>query len=158
MTRPGHDLTWRSIRRQWAPTMKTHDSSHLSATPSAPNHVNTSNKQTILFSVDLSEHRADSKTTRTSSPLPKCASSPADSHSSSCCDSTVIYSELRTLVSQLSVITNYIKHQEKHDNESQDWKFVAMVIDRLCLMLFTISMAIFTSLTLLSSPSLFSNL
>ncbi|CAF1413943.1 unnamed protein product, partial [Adineta steineri] len=55
----------------------------------------------------------------------------------------------------LAILTHHTHHEEKLDNESQDWKFMAMVIDRLCLIFFTLSMALFTTLTLLSTPNFY---
>ncbi|CAF4297493.1 unnamed protein product, partial [Rotaria sordida] len=55
--------------------------------------------------------------------------------------------ELRIIISQLAILTNHFRQVDKHDDESQDWQFVAMVIDRLCLIIFAIVMILFTVLT-----------
>ena len=66
-------------------------------------------------------------------------------------ETNVICSKLHTIISQLQNITNHIWEHEKYDDQSQDWKFVAMVIDRLCLILSIIIITIFTVLIFLSS-------
>ncbi|UJR37392.1 hypothetical protein I4U23_030097 [Adineta vaga] len=130
MKRPGYDLTWQSIRHQLSSTIvpsHTIDKSHCFDI----------NKQSLLYSV--SQERQQSGSIRP----------PGEYHSY---EIDTIRSEIRTVISQLSIVTNYIWQQEKHDNESQNWKFAAMVIDRLCLILFAVIMAIFTTLTFISIP------
>ncbi|UJR19828.1 hypothetical protein I4U23_022961 [Adineta vaga] len=51
----------------------------------------------------------------------------------------MIRSELRTITSHLTILSRRVRRQEKYNKESEDWKFVAMIIDRLCLILFTAS-------------------
>ncbi|CAF4660429.1 unnamed protein product [Rotaria sp. Silwood1] len=65
------------------------------------------------------------------------------------CDTEMNRSELRFIISQLAILVNYSQQKEKDDNESQDWQFVAMVMDRLCLVVFAIIMLLFTALTFL---------
>lgn len=59
-----------------------------------------------------------------------------------------IHSQLTTIVNHLTALTQHQQQEEEYDDETQDWKFVAMVIDRLCLIIFTLSMILFTFLTL----------
>ena len=150
MERPGHNLTWQSIRRRYStatdpklesicPSNDLRSTSHL---------INNSNKRTLLFSIDLSQQRLDPKLIRpnTSSILPTNSSQ------------THLFSpELQKILSQLNVIIDHMQQQQKYDDVSQDWKFVAMVIDRLCLILFTIAMTVFTFLTLVSPLNIFSS-
>lgn len=70
-------------------------------------------------------------------------------------ETNILCSKLHTIVSQLQIITNHIWKEEKYDSQSQDWKFVAMVIDRLCLITFLIIITIFTILILLSTFNLY---
>jgi nicotinic acetylcholine receptor len=63
-----------------------------------------------------------------------------------------IRSELRIIISHLAILTRQVQQQEEDSDLSEEWKFVAMVIDRLCLFLFTASMILFTLLTLFSTP------
>ena len=59
------------------------------------------------------------------------------------------------ILSELKFMTDYVRREEEEDDVSQDWKFSAMVIDRLCLVLFTILTTIFSYLTLFSAPNFF---
>jgi hypothetical protein len=161
MKRPGYDLRWQSIRRCWPSTINKQESinqndpSPSTCTTNFDQHVKRINEQTCLFTVDLAQLTSNSAKDRTHNS----SCHPSSSDQNECLSRSNVTemncSELRTIISQISHVINYIKQQEKHDNESQDWKFVAMVIDRLCLILFTVSMAIFTSLTLLSAPNFF---
>lgn len=71
------------------------------------------------------------------------------------CELETVRSELRIIISHLAVLTQQARQQEELDAVSQDWKFMAMIIDRLCLIIFSISMALFTALTLFSTPNFF---
>ena len=154
MKRPGHSLTWYSIRRRYSMTVdhkveRHYPSSILRPTDLPPtSHVmNHSNKRALLFSIDLSQQRLDPKLIRP-------ASSPSVPPSNSS-QTTLLSSELQKILSELNVITNHIQQQQKYDDASQDWKFVAMVIDRLCLILFTVGMTVFTLLTLVAPLRIF---
>ncbi|CAF0893267.1 unnamed protein product [Didymodactylos carnosus] len=63
--------------------------------------------------------------------------------------------QLKVIVKELCVITDNIHQQEKSDNTSADWKFAAMVLDRLCLWLFSILTIVFTCAILFTSRNIF---
>lgn len=158
MKRPGYDLSWRSIHPQWSSTNVRSDSPnktidlHYPKGPSVSisNEVAKINTQTFLYSASGEKQSSDSLskiTTNSISPLRPIQSDEPSLTASSSYKADTMFSELRIITSQISVLTNYVRRHEKHDNESQDWKFVGMVIDRLCLVLFTTSMIAFTSIT-----------
>ncbi len=168
MKRPGHDLTWYNIRHRWSATVDQtkNFSNHIgihcpNGSPATISNNHTNIKlQHLQISVDRDKQRSDAVSKIINSPVPKLQHSPDDNHSSNVSHSyetDMIYLELRTIISQLNTITDYIWLQEKYDNESQDWKFVAMVIDRLCLILFLFFLTIFTILIFLSTASNFYN-
>ncbi|CAF1428484.1 unnamed protein product [Adineta ricciae] len=151
MKRPGYKLTWQSIRHQLSSTIVPSHITNKTDSPECPiesisDDIATINKQSSFFSMNNAERQQTKISTTTTSPVQH---TPVDYHAY---EIDIIRSELRTVISHLNVVTNYIWRQEKYDNESQDWKFVAMVIDRLCLILFLILMTIFTTMTLLSIP------
>jgi len=157
MKRPGYDLTWRSIRHRSSSIDSKHTDMHYPKYPSGSisNDIKNINKPPLLFSISRERQQSDSVTEITAGST---RTLQHDHHSSTVLysyDTNIIRSELRTIISQLANLTNHIWQQEKYDNESQDWKFAAMVIDRLCLILFTIIMAIFTINTFLSIPNFY---
>ena len=166
MKHPGYKLTWHSIRHQYSSTYPRSDSisKHMdihyprSPTVSISNDIAHINKQPFLSAVSAEKQQSDSAPKINVAAVPTSQHAHDDQHSSTAkhsCQTDTIHPELRTIVSQLAVVTNHIQRQERYDNESQDWKFVAMVIDRLCLVLFTISMTVFTSLTFISDLSFY---
>ena len=60
--------------------------------------------------------------------------------------------ELSLILKELRVITDKIKHQEAATDIVCDWKFAAMVLDRLCLILFTFFTVIATVVLLTTAP------
>jgi len=50
------------------------------------------------------------------------------------------------------MITNQLKNEDENTKISNDWKFAAMVIDRMCLIIFTLFTIIATITVLLSAP------
>lgn len=174
MKRPRHDLTWRGIRRKWAIAKEQPNNingsigNHHSKSPSAP--LLNNNKFELLsgnvINVDgqsfLSVNEPDmqrSESVVEFSLLPATKMQHSNHYQdlskiSHSCDMEMICSELRIIISQLATLTHHAQREEEHEDESQDWKFVAMVIDRLFLILFIIFMALFTGLTLLSAPNL----
>ncbi len=182
MKRPRHDLTWSGIRRRWAfPKEKANNinvngsiRNYKYKSPSAPLLINkfeslsnnVINIEGASFqSIDEHEHQqlrqqnSDSKSEYTLSPM--AAQLRTSNHYENLtklphtCDIEMIRSELRVIVSHLSLLTREARRQAEEEDVSQDWKFVAMVVDRLCLILFTTSMTLFTALTLFSSPNFF---
>lgn len=71
---------------------------------------------------------------------------------------TVMYpgrSELRDILRELRFLTQKIKKDEDFAEECNDWKFAAMVIDRLCLWMFTFFTVVSTCGILFSAPHIF---
>ena len=60
--------------------------------------------------------------------------------------------ELGLILKELRVITDKIKDDEDSAVFENDWKFAAMVLDRLCLIFFTAFTIIATIATLLAAP------
>ena len=60
--------------------------------------------------------------------------------------------ELSLILKELRVITDKIKDDEDSAAFENDWKFAAMVLDRLCLIFFTAFTIIATIATLLAAP------
>ncbi|XP_015127141.1 neuronal acetylcholine receptor subunit alpha-7 [Diachasma alloeum] len=60
--------------------------------------------------------------------------------------------ELQTILKELQFITKRMKKAEVEAEIISDWKFAAMVVDRLCLILFTMFTVIATIAVLLSAP------
>lgn len=64
--------------------------------------------------------------------------------------------EFREILKELRIITEKIKKDDEFENECNDWKFAAMVIDRLCLWCFTLFTVVSTLAILLSAPHVLS--
>ncbi|CAF4804356.1 unnamed protein product [Rotaria sp. Silwood1] len=164
MKRPNHDLSWGAIRRQWAfLKQEPHNINALignnhSKIPSEPllhktfellpNNIIDIEKESLEFQENQQKQRSDvllefsvPRVTKIHRNVSK------ELHT---CDMEMVRSELRIIISQLTVLTNHFRRQEEHDDETQDWKFIAMVIDRLCLIIFSIVMFVFTTLTFLN--------
>ena len=62
---------------------------------------------------------------------------------------------MKSILKELRCITNKIKRDEYEEEKSLDWKFAAMVIDRLCMILFYLATFITTCLILLTSKSFY---
>ena len=60
--------------------------------------------------------------------------------------------ELRSILKELQFLTDKMKKDEEYDDVCNDWKFAAMVIDRLCLWLFTVFTIVSTFAILFSAP------
>jgi len=52
--------------------------------------------------------------------------------------------ELTSLLQELRCITRRMRSDEEKENETNDWKFAAMVIDRLCFYLFSVYLFLLT--------------
>ena len=63
---------------------------------------------------------------------------------------------LRDILKEVQYMTEKIKRDEQFEEDCNDWKFAAMVIDRLCLWLFSIFTTVSTCAILFSAPHLFS--
>ena len=66
---------------------------------------------------------------------------------------SVAASLLEEILSELRLLTNKMKADDRTEDGCSDWKFAAMVIDRLCLCLFVIFTIISTFATLCSAPN-----
>lgn len=176
MKHPRYNLTWRGIRRRWASTKQ--QMSNVNGNGSIGNHQSKSHSIPLLHNntesipnntMNIARHscpmideqeklRSDSVLDLTVIPLSSIRSSNYYenlSKSSPFGNMDILCSELRTIIFHLSTLTRHAQREEEHDIVSQDWKFIAMVVDRLCLILFTIAMALFTGLTLFSTPNFF---
>jgi len=60
--------------------------------------------------------------------------------------------ELSLILKEIKVITDKIRDDEESGAAEADWKFAAMVIDRLCLIVFSIFTAAATVGVLLAAP------
>jgi nicotinic acetylcholine receptor len=59
---------------------------------------------------------------------------------------------LSGILKELRVITEKIRTDEEDSRVCNDWKFAAMVVDRICLILFTLFTIIATIAVLFSAP------
>jgi nicotinic acetylcholine receptor len=64
-------------------------------------------------------------------------------------------SSLYLILKELQFITKKIKTDEEEEDKSNDWKFAAMVIDRLCLVFFSMATFISTAAILLTAKNFF---
>jgi len=64
-------------------------------------------------------------------------------------------SSLNLILKELQFITKKIKTDEEEEDKSNDWKFAAMVIDRLCLVFFSMATFISTAAILLTAKNFF---
>ena len=60
--------------------------------------------------------------------------------------------ELTMILKELRVITDKIKNDEDSASIENDWKFAAMVLDRLCLITFTLFTMMATAALLITAP------
>ena len=74
---------------------------------------------------------------------------PIASHSSYCFSNT---RELQNILKELRYITGNMKNDEEVAEVVMDWKFAAMVVDRFCLITFTLYTVISTVVVMLSAP------
>lgn len=167
MTRPGHDLSWRAIRQRHAGALERQNSATSnSKCPPTPLLANSS--KSLLANVANLEDQSHVNTTST---LPSSIMNHVLARQQSKCrnphhhhdpnevllprDMRVFRSEMRTIVSELRFLTAHIKKEEEEDDISQDWRFSAMVIDRLCLIVFSLMTTTFSYVTLFSAPNFF---
>lgn len=62
--------------------------------------------------------------------------------------------ELQAILNELKFVTRKIRDDDVGTDEMNDWKFAAMVIDRLCFWIFTIYLVVATLAIFFSSPNL----
>jgi len=60
--------------------------------------------------------------------------------------------ELSLILKELRVITDKLRKEDEAGEVTNDWKFAAMVVDRLCLIIFTLFTVIATIAVLFSAP------
>nr|XP_050855690.1 acetylcholine receptor subunit alpha-type acr-16 isoform X4 [Vespula vulgaris] len=60
--------------------------------------------------------------------------------------------ELHTILKELQFITSRMRKADENDEVINDWKFAAMVVDRLCLIIFTLFTVLATVVILSSAP------
>ncbi|CAF1268431.1 unnamed protein product [Adineta ricciae] len=156
MKRPGHDLSWRAIRHRRFRQNEKLNTNHsmtlnnnykLPSTPLLENSsksllANITNTDDQLYVPMFNHIRSCTSNSDTKEPLQPC-------------DMNYLRSNIHSILSELKCMADYIRREEEEDDISQDWKFSAMVIDRLCLISFTIMTTIFTYLTLFSAPNFF---
>jgi len=70
-------------------------------------------------------------------------------------ETTVLSNNMKSILKELRYITHKIKRDEYEEEKSLDWKFAAMVIDRLCMILFYLATFVTTCLILLTSKSFY---
>jgi len=80
-------------------------------------------------------------------------------HSPAIKDETAMYSplqkELGLILKEIKVITEKIKDDDEAATVEGDWKFAAMVIDRLCLIIYTVFIIVATIAMLWTAPHVF---
>jgi hypothetical protein len=167
MNRPGHDLSWRAIRHRRTRTIER-ENSLTSSYKYLPTPLLANSSKSLLANVTGIN---DQPFVNISTTLPtttmnhiiprqqiKCKN-PHHHHEPNDVllprDMRVFRSEMRTIITELQFLTDHVKQEEEEDDVSQDWKFSAMVIDRLCLVLFTLMTTIFSYVTLFSAPNFF---
>jgi nicotinic acetylcholine receptor len=167
MSRPGHDLSWRAIRQRHIGAMERRNSI-TSSHKSPPTPLLANSSKSLLANVTCIEEPQYVNTFNT---LPTTMTNHIMSRQSAKCrnpnhhhdpnevllprDMRVFRFEMRTIISELRFLTDHVKKEEEEDDISEDWKFSAMVIDRLCLVLFSVLTTIFSYVTLFSSPNFF---
>ncbi len=143
MKRPGHDLSWKAIRRR-----RFHENNntntHTHRPPATPLLENSS--KSLLANITNID---DQTYTHLLNPVMNHVKT------STRTDDCDINSDIRMIISELKFLTDYVRREEEEDDISQDWKFSALVIDRLCLVVFTILTTIFSYVTLFSAPNFF---
>jgi len=72
-------------------------------------------------------------------------------------DSGVHCSQLADILMEIRRLTDKCRHDEDIQEECNDWKFAAMVIDRMCLVMFTVFTVVSTCAILFSAPNLTSS-
>jgi len=63
--------------------------------------------------------------------------------------------ELLAILNELRWITSKVKDDAEDGSVTSDWKFVAMVVDRLCLWVFTVYYVVGSLVIFLRAPNIF---
>ena len=69
---------------------------------------------------------------------------------------SVLRAELLAILSELRFITSKLKDDAEEGTAASDWKFVAMVIDRLCFWVFTVYYVVGSVIIFMRVPNIFS--
>ncbi|CAF4478515.1 unnamed protein product [Rotaria socialis] len=167
MNRPEHDLTWKTIRLQHRRT-KERQNSITSIQNCAPTPLLAYSSKSLLANVTSIDDQAYA-----SNSLPNNMNVSIQRQQSKCNnphhhhyshdpneislprDMRVFRSELRSIKAEVRFITDHIKKEEEEDDVSQDWRFSAMVLDRLCLIVFSILTTTLSYYTLFSAKNFF---
>jgi hypothetical protein len=152
MKRPGHDLSWKAIRRR---RFHQNDTMQNHKFPSTPLLANSS--KSLLANITNIDDQSYIKSNNQLL-IPVINPVKTTLHNSDLLlpsDINICRSDIHTIMTELKFITDYVRREEEEDDISQDWKFSAMVIDRLCLVLFTTMTTIFSYVTLFSAPNFF---
>jgi len=129
MNRPGKKITRKTIKQDQK--------------RKAMSHIRERSSKSLLANVlDMDDD------IRTSTSYLRMDAAPVDS-SSTC---AMAQRELQSILRELRFITGRIKKAEDDSEIVADWKFAAMVVDRLCLIVFTSFTIIATVAVLLSAP------
>lgn len=155
MKRPGHDLSWKAIRHRH---LHRNNILHHHKYPPTPLLENSS--KSLLANIKTIEKQSYFKSS-TPSLMPMMNHLENSSHTHDPNDLLTRYemngfrSDIRMIMHELKFLADFIRKEEEDDDISQDWKFSAMVIDRFCLVLFSIMTTIFSYVTLFSAPNFF---
>ena len=153
MKRPGYDLSWKAIRHRHIRQTKTIDNPK---TPCAPL-LEESSKSLLANITNMENHAYVTTNNQLLLPIMNRVKNSSSNHNTSDTflpyDLKFYHSDLRMIMSELKYLANYIRKEEEDDSLAQDWKFSAMVIDRLCLILFSLMTPIFSYVTLFSAPN-----
>ncbi|CAF3851640.1 unnamed protein product [Rotaria sp. Silwood2] len=161
MKRPDHNLSWRGIGRRWASPKQESSNinglidNHHSKIASEPLLNNTFELlSTNLMNIDRKafellenrEKQGSHSLLEFTVPLTTKIHGFRHRYNRSK-ELEMIRSELRIIISQLTILTSYSQKEEREDDEAEEWKFMARVIDRLCLVCFAVAMILFTVFT-----------
>ena len=113
MSRPGHDLTAKHLLR------KASAQQNRESDLSQPTSVNSQDNRKNETIVNYDDERAHMQ-------------APANDKT----ECSLKLSDVQAVMNELRYITNKIKEDDKKEEETNDWKWAAMIIDRLCFWIF----------------------
>ncbi|CAF3045325.1 unnamed protein product [Rotaria socialis] len=155
MKRPGHDLSWRAIRHRHCHQNHSMHNHKIPLTPLLEN----SSKSLLANIQNIDKQLYQKSSDQLLIPMMNHIENSSDNHESNdlllAYDMNTFRSDIRIIMHELKYLADHIRKEEEDDDTSQDWKFSAMVIDRLCLILFSILTSIFSYVTLFSAPNFF---
>ncbi|CAF1179300.1 unnamed protein product, partial [Didymodactylos carnosus] len=147
MERPGHDLSLRTIRRFHRSASNNSEGLLANSSKSLLANVTETDEPLILFGLQYPKYKKFPTTTSNNIKV--------DNTHWISQEINLLKNELKTISHELYYVSNNIREEKDEEEVSLDWKFSAMVIDRLCLILFTALTVIFSSLILLTAPNFF---